>query len=148
MIYIRYNAIIRFLDVYQLLIQNCCKLTQLGNPETSDSQDWQGFVDYAWSHAIVSDIIHKSIKENCNFYSEDTWSDENCQDAVEEVLIQYKHIDMYSLYTPLCTQNSTSTDDETKQMTFKRGSKMVRSYLRALLSIEIYILQTNQQTNK
>lgn len=97
----------------------------LGNPETSDSQDWQGFVDYAWSHAIVSDIIHKSIRENCNFYSEDTWNDKNCQDAVEEVLRQYKHIDMYSLYTPLCVRNSTSSDDEMKQMMFKRSSKMM-----------------------
>ena len=101
-------------------------LMQLGNPETSDSQDWQGFVDYAWSHAIVSDVIHKIIKESCDFYSDDTWSDKNCQEAVQEVLKQYKHIDMYSLYPPVCTRNSTSSDYATKQILFRHGSKMVR----------------------
>ncbi|KAH1209059.1 Mitochondrial-processing peptidase subunit alpha [Glycine max] len=27
----------------------------LGNPETSNAEDWMGLVDYAWSHAVISD---------------------------------------------------------------------------------------------
>ncbi|KAJ6826973.1 serine carboxypeptidase-like 31 [Iris pallida] len=98
----------------------------LGNPETSDAQDWQGFVDYAWSHAIISDSTYKIIKDNCDFYSNDTWSNEKCKDAVDELLRQYKFIDMYSLYTSVCTQNSTSSDNGVMQhMMLRRSSNMM-----------------------
>ncbi|KHN14672.1 Mitochondrial-processing peptidase subunit alpha [Glycine soja] len=30
-------------------------ILQLGNPETSNAEDWMGLVDYAWSHAVISD---------------------------------------------------------------------------------------------
>ncbi|RVW46282.1 Serine carboxypeptidase-like 32 [Vitis vinifera] len=66
-----------------------------------------GLVDYAWSHAVVSDETHKIIRENCDFYSEDPWSNDNCSDAVGEVLDQYKRIDIYSLYTSVCTKLQT-----------------------------------------
>ncbi|CAI9087528.1 OLC1v1021612C4 [Oldenlandia corymbosa var. corymbosa] len=98
----------------------------LGNPETSDAEDWKGLVDYAWSHAVVSDETHKTIKETCDFYSNDTWSNEDCSQAVDEVLKQYKEIDIYSLYTSVCIDNST-VDSETKayQIMFKSPSKMM-----------------------
>ncbi|KAE8714954.1 Serine carboxypeptidase-like 31 [Hibiscus syriacus] len=76
--------------------------SMLGNPETYDAEDWRGMVDYAWSHAVVSDETHKTITETCDFKSNDTWSNEDCSEAVDEVLKQYKEIDMFSLYTPVC----------------------------------------------
>lgn len=100
--------------------------TQLGNPETSDSDDWRGMVDYAWSHAVISDETHKIIRESCDFNSNDTWSNNNCSEAVDELLSQYKQIDIYSLYTSLCIANSASAEGNSVQtLTIKRSTTMV-----------------------
>nr|XP_043626445.1 serine carboxypeptidase-like 31 [Erigeron canadensis] len=92
----------------------------LGNPETSDAEDWKGLVDYAWSHAVVSDETHKTIRESCDFNSNDTWSNNDCSDAVDEVLRQYKEIDIYSLYTSVCIANSASSDNKALQVMLKK----------------------------
>ncbi|XP_051125991.1 serine carboxypeptidase-like 31 isoform X2 [Andrographis paniculata] len=84
----------------------------LGNPETCDAEDWKGMVDYAWSHAVVSDETHEIIKQTCDFYSNNTWSNSNCTGAVEELLSQYKEIDIYSLYTSVCIGNSSGSSDK------------------------------------
>ncbi|MBA0598084.1 serine carboxypeptidase-like 31 isoform X1 [Gossypium raimondii] len=98
----------------------------LGNPETYDAEDWRGMVDYAWSHAVVSDETHKTITETCDFKSNDTWSNEDCSEAVDEVLKQYKEIDIFSLYTPLCIADTASSDDKSLlQVMMKRKSNMM-----------------------
>ncbi|KAE7995616.1 hypothetical protein FH972_000392 [Carpinus fangiana] len=99
----------------------------LGNPETSDAEDWIGLLDYAWSHAVASDETHNIIKKNCDFFSNDTWSNDACADAVDEVLKQYKEIDMYSLYTPICTTNSagSAADRSMEVMMIKRTNNMM-----------------------
>jgi serine carboxypeptidase-like clade 2 len=99
---------------------------QLGNPETSDAEDWRGLVDYAWSHAVISDETHKIIKTSCDFNGNDTWSNHNCSEAVDEVLKQYGEIDIYSLYTSVCIANSAGSD-KSMQAVMKRTSKMVRN---------------------
>ncbi|KAF4363836.1 hypothetical protein F8388_000501 [Cannabis sativa] len=109
--------------------------SRLGNPETSDAEDWKGLVDYAWSHAVISDETHKIIKEKCDFNSNKTWDNEDCTNGVDEVLKQYKEIDIYSLYTPLCIphdhdHDSPSTTNNTTTslyqiMTIKRSSTMM-----------------------
>ncbi|KAL0703846.1 hypothetical protein Bca4012_070271 [Brassica carinata] len=78
----------------------------LGNPETSDADDWRGWVDYAWSHAVISDETHRIITRTCNFSSDNTWSDDECSEAVDEVQKQYDEIDIYSLYTSVCIGDS------------------------------------------
>ncbi|VFQ89535.1 unnamed protein product [Cuscuta campestris] len=86
------------------------KGVMIGNPETSDAEDWRGMVDYAWSHAIISDETHKIITDNCNnFSTSDVWNNKNCSDGVDEMLKQYDEIDIYSLYTPKCLNNLTSS---------------------------------------
>lgn len=102
-----------------------CWILQLGNPETCDAEDWRGLTDYAWSHAVVSDETHKIIRENCDFYSANPWSNHNCSDAVDVVLDQYKEIDMYSIYTSVCTKTS---DDKSMQVLFQKTSKMVSDF--------------------
>lgn len=97
----------------------------LGNPETSDAEDWKGLVDYAWSHAVVSDETHKTIGHSCDFNSNNTWSNEDCSQAVDEVLRQYKEIDMYSLYTPVCIGNSSGSEQTSLQVMFRTTSKMM-----------------------
>jgi len=104
----------------------------VGNPETHDGYDWEGFVDYAWSHAIVSDETHRIIKENCNFSSNDTWRNQNCTEKVNEILKQYKQIDMYSLYTPTCIEKSSipANKSETKKFNYSttKPRKMLAGY--------------------
>ncbi|XP_023879854.1 serine carboxypeptidase-like 31 [Quercus suber] len=97
----------------------------LGNPETSDAEDWRGLVDYAWSHAVISDETHKIIKSSCDFNVNDTWSNNDCSEAIDEVLKQYREIDIYSLYTSVCTGNSADSDNKSMQVMMKRTSKMM-----------------------
>ncbi|KAI8567578.1 hypothetical protein RHMOL_Rhmol02G0132900 [Rhododendron molle] len=97
----------------------------LGNPETCDAEDWKGLVDYAWSHAVVSDETHRTIRDSCDFNSNNTWSNKDCSQAVDEVLKQYKVIDIYSLYTSVCIGNSTGSEQTSLQVMFRRTSKMM-----------------------
>ncbi|CAI9270105.1 unnamed protein product [Lactuca saligna] len=97
----------------------------LGNPETNDAEDWKGMIDYAWSHAVVSDETHKTIRESCDFNSNNIWSNDDCSQGVDEVLRQYKEIDMYSLYTSVCIPNSAYTENKGMQYVFKKSSSMM-----------------------
>ncbi|PWA47805.1 serine carboxypeptidase-like 32 [Artemisia annua] len=98
----------------------------LGNPETSDAEDWQGMIDYAWSHAVISDQTYKTVRESCDFNSNDTWSNDHCSDAVDEVLENYNKIDMYSLYTSVCLGDLANAENKSKQVVFKKStSKMM-----------------------
>ena len=101
---------------------------QLGNPETSDAADWMGLVDYAWSHAVISDETYNIIVNSCNFTSNDTWSNKDCSAAVDELFKQYKEIDIYSLYTPTCIGRSASSDDWAFKVVMKRTSRMVSNF--------------------
>ncbi|KAL3643403.1 Serine carboxypeptidase-like 31 [Castilleja foliolosa] len=97
----------------------------LGNPETHNAEDWKGMVDYAWSHAVVSDETHKTIVESCDFYRDDTWHNQNCSGAVDELFSQYKEIDIYSLYTPVCVDNSSGSENKATLITTRGSSKMM-----------------------
>ncbi|KAF8093343.1 hypothetical protein N665_0384s0029 [Sinapis alba] len=99
----------------------------LGNPETSEAEDWDGWVDYAWSHAVISDELYGVIKRNCNFSSNTTWDVKECKDNIDEVIKQYHKIDQYSLYTPTCNGNSTASSslDSKRFRTNLGNSKMM-----------------------
>ncbi|KDP20920.1 hypothetical protein JCGZ_21391 [Jatropha curcas] len=94
----------------------------LGNPETSYAEDWVGLVDYAWSHAVISDETYKIIKQSCDFNSDDPWSNGDCDQAINELFRQYKEIDIFSIYTPVCISGSANSDDKYMQVMFKRSS--------------------------
>ncbi|XP_074329228.1 serine carboxypeptidase-like 32 isoform X3 [Apium graveolens] len=100
----------------------------LGNPETCYADDWQGILDYAWSHAIVSEETHKTIKESCDMYSGNQWSDD-CSQAAEEVYRQYKEIDMYSLYTSGCIGNTAGSEYNSNQVMVRGKSNMMPGIL-------------------
>ncbi|KAK7246559.1 hypothetical protein RIF29_41428 [Crotalaria pallida] len=97
----------------------------LGNPETSDAEDWLGLVDYAWSHAVISDETYKTIRRNCDFNSSDPWSNRECGQGVDEVLKQYNEIDIYSLYTSVCFAITARSNDQSMQTVMNRSSKMM-----------------------
>ncbi|CAA3013625.1 serine carboxypeptidase-like 31 [Olea europaea subsp. europaea] len=98
----------------------------LGNPETHDAEDWKGIVDYAWSHAVVSDETHKTIKEFCDFYSENPWGNKDCDQAVTEMNRNYDEIDKYSLYTSVCIPSSE--EKKTLRSSFNKMPKVIAGY--------------------
>lgn len=94
-------------------------------------------MDYAWSHAVVSDENHNIIVKSCDFFSNDTWSNKDCKDAVDEIIRQYKEIDMYSVYTETCTSNSSSLADRSTVVTSRSSSKMVSEFSRVSVVYEM-----------
>lgn len=94
---------------------------QVGNPETSDAEDWKGEVDYAWSHAVISDETHRAISENCDFNSSNTWSNQICNESVAEMFKQYHKIDIYSLYTSVCFASTARSNVPTMPTLLNRN---------------------------
>lgn len=80
---------------------------QVGNPETEDYYDYKGLLEYAWSHAVISDQQYDKAKQVCDF-KQFQWSNE-CNQAMNEVFQDYSEIDIYNIYAPACRLNSTSS---------------------------------------
>ncbi|KAL5700345.1 Serine carboxypeptidase-like 26 [Ranunculus cassubicifolius] len=72
----------------------------VGNPETDDYYDYNGLLDYAWNHAILSDQVYEHAKNVCDFKLF-VWTDE-CNSAVNAVYDVYGEIDIYNIYAPTC----------------------------------------------
>eukprot|EP01018_Ginkgo_biloba_P011480 Gb_23884 [translate_table: standard] len=72
----------------------------VGNAVLDDDTDQNGMVDYAWSHAVISDQDYHSLKHDCNFKTDNQSS--LCNIALKNFLLAYTEIDIYSLYTPVC----------------------------------------------
>ncbi|KAK2992870.1 hypothetical protein RJ640_011963, partial [Escallonia rubra] len=79
----------------------------IGNALMDDETDQKGLIDYAWDHAVISDQLYEDLKRECNF-SKDNLSD-GCNTALSQYFDVYNYIDMYSLYTPMCVDNSSSS---------------------------------------
>lgn len=80
---------------------------QVGNPETENYYDYKGLLEYAWSHAVISDQEYEDAKNVCDFKKFD-WSEE-CNKAMNGVFRDYKEIDIYNIYAPSCRLNNTSS---------------------------------------
>ncbi|KFK39055.1 hypothetical protein AALP_AA3G195000 [Arabis alpina] len=80
----------------------------VGNPLTDDEYDNKGILEYAWSHAVISDNLYNTAKRNCDFNSSN-WS-EPCNVAMTTVFQKYKEIDIYNIYAPKCNTNSSSSE--------------------------------------
>ena len=97
----------------------------MGNPETDEFHDWEGIVDYAWTHTIISNQMYNMIKSICNFKLFN-WTDE-CTKAIVLLFEEYSEIDIYNIYAPRCLKSSNSgvrtrdklTDSQNKVIHFK-----------------------------
>lgn len=78
----------------------------IGNALMDDETDQTGMIDYAWDHAVISDRVYADVKKYCNFSMENVT--DACDSALTEYFAVYRLIDMYSLYTPVCTEVSSS----------------------------------------
>ncbi|CAL5354379.1 hypothetical protein CsSME_00042641 [Camellia sinensis var. sinensis] len=83
----------------------------IGNALLDDETDQKGMIDYAWDHAVISDRVYADVKSKCNFTDPNTSND--CGVALNDFFVAYNDIDMYSLYTPLCVDSTSSTTRKT-----------------------------------
>ncbi|KAK1326993.1 Serine carboxypeptidase-like 35 [Acorus calamus] len=72
----------------------------IGNAVINDATDQVGMVEYAWSHAIISDELHDSLNKECDFNSEATTP--SCNSVSKSFLQAFSDIDIYSIFTPIC----------------------------------------------
>ncbi|XP_043710986.1 serine carboxypeptidase-like 26 isoform X2 [Telopea speciosissima] len=79
----------------------------VGNPETDDFYDSKGLLEYAWSHAVISDQVYQKAKRVCDFKLLN-WTDQ-CNNAMNFVFQPYTEIDIYNIYAPICLLNTTSS---------------------------------------
>ncbi|XP_078448538.1 serine carboxypeptidase-like 35 [Wolffia australiana] len=79
----------------------------IGNAVINDETDIQGMVDYAWSHAIISDKVYHAFRRTCVGIS-GNGSSAACEAAMKAFMRGYDGIDIYSIYSPLCLSASHS----------------------------------------
>ncbi|KAF7836731.1 serine carboxypeptidase-like 34 [Senna tora] len=79
----------------------------IGNALLDDETDQKGMIEYAWDHAVISDVLYQNIKSKCNFSLAEQTNE--CNVLLNKYFDVYKIIDMYSLYTPMCTSNNSNS---------------------------------------
>ncbi|XP_043695405.1 serine carboxypeptidase-like 34 [Telopea speciosissima] len=79
----------------------------IGNALLDDDTDQTGMIEYAWDHAVISDGVYNDVKQHCNFSVEG--STKECDKALDEYFSVYYIIDMYSLYTSTCVEDTNKT---------------------------------------
>ncbi|KAH7669235.1 Peptidase S10 serine carboxypeptidase protein, partial [Dioscorea alata] len=87
--------------------ENCINFKgfMVGNAWMDDETDMIGMVNYAWSHAIISDELYQTIMTNCDFSNQNN-SNNACDTAITDFFQTYRLIDIYSLYTPKCVEQT------------------------------------------
>lgn len=79
----------------------------IGNAVINDPTDQVGLVEYAWSHAIISDQLYDAILSDCDFKS--NISSQSCDIQVKALLQAYSDIDIYNIYAPVCFDSPDMT---------------------------------------
>ncbi|PKA55034.1 Serine carboxypeptidase-like 35 [Apostasia shenzhenica] len=84
----------------------------IGNAVINDATDQMGMVEYAWSHAIISDELHSAIRKHCGTFQEDgdRAAGPGCSPVLRAFLRAYSDIDIYSIYTPVCGYDPCTED--------------------------------------
>ncbi|KAL1343301.1 serine carboxypeptidase-like 33 [Arachis hypogaea] len=85
----------------------------VGNPKTDDYYDNKGLVEYAWSHAVISDQQYDKAKQVCDFKKSE-WSNE-CNIAMNEIFTDYSEIDIYNIYAPSCRLNNSFNNNHSRE---------------------------------
>ncbi|CAN8298713.1 unnamed protein product [Cochlearia groenlandica] len=81
----------------------------IGNAVINEGTDMAGLVDYAWSHAIISDELHSNIHVSCKFEEQTSNKTVQCINNIRDFMESYNDIDIYSIYTPVCLSSTTSS---------------------------------------
>ncbi|XP_010024824.2 serine carboxypeptidase-like 33 [Eucalyptus grandis] len=97
----------------------------VGNPVTNGYYDYKGLLEYAWSHAVISDQLYDKCKQVCDF-KVSNWSIE-CNKAMNVVFASYQQeIDIYNIYTPICLLNSSSTSSSPSHTSENRFESLTK----------------------
>ncbi|XP_031272349.1 serine carboxypeptidase-like 35 [Pistacia vera] len=80
----------------------------IGNAAINDETDTLGFVEYAWTHAIISDNLYKNIRKECADFKQTNISTQ-CIILIRRFMSAYSEIDIYSIYSPLCLNYAHKT---------------------------------------
>jgi serine carboxypeptidase-like clade II len=89
---------------------------QIGNAVLNDATDQLGMVEYAWSHAIISDELYSAVRRDCDSFKEEADGGrpgKGCSPALRAFLGAYDDIDIYSIYTPTCLLSNLSSSAAT-----------------------------------
>lgn len=108
-------------------------------------------MDYTWDHALVSDELHAAVIENCKFDNDHQNNTIACEIALNYLYSGFNDIDLYSLYTPLCTANSTARRLRRRSSspinTDNNKNKKTHGQLRLRLLYDAYDPCQDQYTN-
>uniref|UniRef100_A0A1D1ZBJ3 Carboxypeptidase n=1 Tax=Anthurium amnicola TaxID=1678845 RepID=A0A1D1ZBJ3_9ARAE len=92
----------------------------MGNAVVNDETDQLGMVEYAWSHAIISDTVYHSVRRGCaDFNGSD--AGKACSSAVRAFMQAYDGIDIYSIYTPVCLSSLSQQPNKNKIMNSRKN---------------------------
>ena len=89
---------------------------QIGNAAINEETDMAGLIDYAWSHAIVSDELHSNLHSTCGLDEEQTSNTTiQCYENIKAFMEAYNDIDIYSIYTPVCLSSVSSSSSSQRR---------------------------------
>ncbi|KAL7125315.1 hypothetical protein ABFS83_14G109200 [Erythranthe nasuta] len=80
----------------------------IGNAYIDIEDQNKGVYDYYWTHALISDEIHKGLVENCNFSSGGPQT-EICRGFRKRASEAKGNVFAYDIYAPLCSTTSSNT---------------------------------------
>lgn len=104
---------------------------QIGNAVINEATDMAGLVDYAWSHAIISDEVHNNIHSSCRFEEETSNKTEECYNYFKGFMDAYSDIDIYSIYTPVCLSSLSSASPRKPKLVV--SPRLLTSHVRTSL---------------
>jgi serine carboxypeptidase-like clade 2 len=75
----------------------------------NDHTDYAGAFESWWNHGLISDATYGLLRASCGGLNESIiHPSPACNAATEVAAAEQGNIDMYSIYTPLCGQTSSS----------------------------------------
>nr|CAB3465675.1 unnamed protein product [Digitaria exilis] len=79
----------------------------VGNAVTNDHTDYKGMFESWWNHGLISDDTYQQLKATC-LNDSLMHPSTACNNSQDVAAVEQGNIDMYSIYTPLCNQTSSS----------------------------------------
>ncbi|KAL8128825.1 hypothetical protein V2J09_017980 [Rumex salicifolius] len=87
----------------------------VGNALTDDYHDHLGVFQFMWSSGLISDQTYKLLNLYCDLESF-VHSSDKCNKILDVASNELGNIDPYSIYTPSCAANSTTTNRLLKRL--------------------------------
>ena len=87
----------------------------VGNAVINDHTDYAGMFESWWNHGLISDDTYGQLKASCGSNDSIIHPSPACNTATDVAAVEQGDIDMYSIYTPLCGQTSSSSTKRSSQ---------------------------------